>query len=123
MARYRLFFRRTFGNRFTRIILTKRGVGLSVGVPGFRRSVHSSGRQTTTVGIPHTGIYWRKSEVSSKAQTTLPPRSGSQSGASTKAGWYVDPLGRYEFRYWDGSAWTARVSSAELITIDDDFGT
>ncbi len=26
------------------------------------------------------------------------------------AGWYADPAGRYELRYWDGSAWTEHVS-------------
>lgn len=28
------------------------------------------------------------------------------------AGWYADPSGRYELRYWDGSAWTEHVSRA-----------
>jgi hypothetical protein len=26
------------------------------------------------------------------------------------AAWYPDPLGRYEYRYWDGRQWTADVS-------------
>jgi hypothetical protein len=28
------------------------------------------------------------------------------------AGWYADPAGRFELRYWDGSAWTEHVSRA-----------
>jgi hypothetical protein len=28
------------------------------------------------------------------------------------AGWYADPSGRYELRYWDGLAWTEHVSRA-----------
>lgn len=28
------------------------------------------------------------------------------------AGWYADPAGRYELRYWDGSSWTEHVSRA-----------
>lgn len=28
------------------------------------------------------------------------------------AGWYADPSGRYELRYWDGAAWTEHVSRA-----------
>jgi hypothetical protein len=28
------------------------------------------------------------------------------------AGWYADPSGRYELRYWDGGAWTEHVSRA-----------
>jgi len=26
------------------------------------------------------------------------------------AGWYADPSGRFELRYWDGTAWTEHVS-------------
>jgi hypothetical protein len=29
---------------------------------------------------------------------------------STPAGWYPDPSGRYEMRYWDGDKWTEHVS-------------
>lgn len=29
---------------------------------------------------------------------------------STPAGWYPDPSGRFEMRYWDGSAWTEHVA-------------
>jgi hypothetical protein len=35
------------------------------------------------------------------------------------AGWYGDPVGRHEFRYWDGGVWTARVADAG-VTGDDD---
>jgi hypothetical protein len=28
------------------------------------------------------------------------------------AGWYADPSGRFELRYWDGTAWTEHVSRA-----------
>jgi hypothetical protein len=31
---------------------------------------------------------------------------------SVPAGWYADPSGRYELRYWDGGAWTEHVSRA-----------
>jgi len=36
------------------------------------------------------------------------------------AGWYRDPSGRYPLRYWDGTGWTAHVSSANGVaqTID-----
>jgi hypothetical protein len=26
------------------------------------------------------------------------------------AGWYADPSGRFELRYWDGNQWTEHVS-------------
>ncbi len=32
--------------------------------------------------------------------------------SAVPAGWYADPSGRYELRYWDGSAWTEHVSRA-----------
>lgn len=32
--------------------------------------------------------------------------------SAVPAGWYADPSGRYELRYWDGTAWTEHVSRA-----------
>jgi tetratricopeptide (TPR) repeat protein len=43
-----------------RLNLSKTGVGVSAGIPGLRYSVHSSGRRTKTVGLPGTGVYYRK---------------------------------------------------------------
>ena len=37
---------------------------------------------------------------------------GSAVESSVPAGWYADPSGRYELRYWDGGAWTEHVSRA-----------
>lgn len=38
----------------------------------------------------------------------------------TTPGWYPDPAGRYEYRFWDGSDWTANVSrSGEQLTDPD----
>lgn len=31
---------------------------------------------------------------------------------SVPAGWYADPAGRFELRYWDSTAWTEHVSRA-----------
>jgi len=28
------------------------------------------------------------------------------------AGWYADPAGRFDLRYWDGGTWTEHVSRA-----------
>lgn len=38
--------------------LGKNGMSVSTGVPGFRKTFHSSGRVTTSVGIPGTGLYY-----------------------------------------------------------------
>lgn len=36
----------------------------------------------------------------------------------TPAGWYPDPLGRFDHRYWDGTAWTEHVSRDGRQEID-----
>ncbi len=33
-------------------------------------------------------------------------------------GWYHDPLGRYQFRYWDEGAWTTHVSHNGMVCVD-----
>ena len=51
----------------------------------------------------------------SASTTTGRSRAGRQPQPATPsvpAGWYADPAGRYELRYWDGSAWTEHVSRA-----------
>jgi tetratricopeptide (TPR) repeat protein len=57
-----------------RLNLSKTGVGISAGVPGARYSVHSSGRTVKTVGVPGTGVYYRKDSYSKSGRT-----SGSRS--------------------------------------------
>ncbi len=34
----------------------------------------------------------------------------SAPAATVPAGWYADPSGRFELRYWDGSQWTEHVA-------------
>jgi hypothetical protein len=38
--------------------------------------------------------------------------------ALTPAGWYPDPAGRFDIRYWDGQTWTERVMTEEQPTVD-----
>ena len=38
--------------------LSKGGVGVSAGVPGFRKSINTKGQTTTTISIPGTGLYY-----------------------------------------------------------------
>lgn len=75
MAAFHLRYRRSIGNRFGRVNFTKTGIGYSVGVPGFRYSSHSSGRRTTTVGLPGTGLSWRKQETRTASQEVTPQES------------------------------------------------
>ncbi|MGD9997231.1 MAG: DUF2510 domain-containing protein [Ilumatobacteraceae bacterium] len=50
----------------------------------------------------------------SPAATTYSPAPAAAPAAtpSVPAGWYADPAGRFELRYWDGSTWTEHVSRA-----------
>ena len=43
------------------------------------------------------------------------PAAAAPAAAATPAvpaGWYADPAGRFELRYWDGGTWTEHVSRA-----------
>lgn len=54
-----LRFRRTISlGKGLRLNVGKNGVSISAGIPGFRKTIHSSGRVTTTVGIPGSGLYY-----------------------------------------------------------------
>jgi len=37
------------------------------------------------------------------------------------ADWYIDPLGRFDGRFFDGERWTERVSDDGVLVIDTDF--
>jgi Protein of unknown function (DUF2510) len=47
-----------------------------------------------------------------------PPQA---TGGSTTAGWYADPSGRHEFRYWDGASWTHEVSKQGVRSQDGGY--
>lgn len=46
------------------------------------------------------------------ASAAVQPSAPASTAPSVPAGWYADPSGRYELRYWDGTAWTEHVSRA-----------
>ena len=43
--------------------------------------------------------------------SALPSRAVTYESGTHEAGWYPDPSGRHEHRYWDGSKWTEHVAS------------
>ena len=49
-----------------RLNFGKTGMSVSVGAPGFRKTFHTSGKVTTSVGIPGTGIYYVDTKNPSK---------------------------------------------------------
>ncbi|MFT4866542.1 MAG: hypothetical protein ACI8RE_002740 [Ilumatobacter sp.] len=46
------------------------------------------------------------------AEQAVEATAGAAPESGVPAGWYADPSGRYELRYWDGNAWTEHVSRA-----------
>ncbi len=58
--------------------LTKTGVGLTVGGKGAHYSVHSSGRRTTSVGIPGTGLYYQNRTGGSSRKSVDTPHNVGQ---------------------------------------------
>lgn len=48
------------------------------------------------------------------------PKGGldATSSGQAQAGWFADPTGRHELRYWDSSAWTSHVSDAGVTATD-----
>ncbi|MFS0574039.1 DUF4236 domain-containing protein [Sporosarcina sp. 179-K 3D1 HS] len=65
--RMRKSFTITKGVRMT---VSKTGVGVSIGTRGLRHSIHSSGRRTSTIGIPGSGISYVKTSSGKKKRTT-----------------------------------------------------
>ncbi len=41
-----------------------------------------------------------------------------QPGSSQPAGWYNDPYGRFQLRYWGGTAWTEHVTTNGVQQVD-----
>lgn len=39
-------------------------------------------------------------------------------GGAAKPDWYEDPMGRHQYRYWDGTAWTADVADSGQASTD-----
>jgi hypothetical protein len=51
-------FRRSKTIGPVRTTISKKGIGSSIGVPGFRVGVSPDGRKFWSVGIPGTGLYY-----------------------------------------------------------------
>lgn len=64
--------------------LSKGGVGVSFGKKGLRQSINSSGRATTTIGIPGTGVYYTKSanvkKLANKAKDAISGKKEDKKG-------------------------------------------
>ena len=70
----------------------------------------SSAPATVIAGI---GDYSSSSPAAAApAYQAAPAAAPAAATPSVPAGWYADPAGRFELRYWDGGTWTEHVSRA-----------
>ena len=69
-----------------RLNISKKSVGISAGVKGYRKSINSSGRVTTSIGVPGTGVSYVKTEnLKSKKKKTVSSRVSSTAAAPAPA--------------------------------------
>ncbi|MCU1392899.1 MAG: hypothetical protein JWM34_1327 [Ilumatobacteraceae bacterium] len=61
-----------------------------------------SSAQTTAAAQP----------VAAQPAAAYTPAPAAAATPSVPAGWYADPAGRFDLRYWDGTTWTEHVSRA-----------
>ena len=50
--------------------------------------------------------------ASTESRRSAGEQAATAAASAAPAGWYADPSGRYELRYWDGNQWTEHVSRA-----------
>jgi hypothetical protein len=68
----------------------------------------STSTSTSTSGAY--GAYGAAEPTPAAAPVSTPVTPEPAPVVTTPAGWYPDPSGRFELRYWDGVAWTEHVS-------------
>ena len=71
-----------------------------------RAAVTAEVSTPSVVSTPATSATWSSTTASSVGDAAAP------------ANWYPDPAGRFELRYWNGSAWTEHVSRNGQQSID-----
>jgi hypothetical protein len=69
-------FRKVFRSGPFRTTVSKGGVGMSWGIPGFRFGISPSGRKYISIGIPGTGLYFIK-YLDSKSNSQKPQTKGN----------------------------------------------
>jgi hypothetical protein len=65
-------------------------------------------------GFPF-GLIWTPVAIvqNARARSKL---SGLMSEGAADPGWYKDPTGHHQTRYWDGTKWTDQVSDTQVST-------
>lgn len=86
--------------------------------------VANSAATAAAVNAPTTSATWGATTATTSASTPVVTSAINTSVASSvgdaaaPANWYPDPAGRFELRYWNGSAWTEHVSRNGQQSID-----
>ena len=89
-----------------------------------RAAVTAQVSTPTVVSTPATSATWSSTTASTAASTPVVTSAANTSVASSvgdaaaPANWYADPAGRFELRYWNGSAWTEHVSRNGQQSVD-----
>ncbi len=83
-------------------------VGTIDEIEAFYRRVRTHNLCAGWWGFP-AGLIWNPMAMRSNKKAMANIRGLAASGA-VAANWYPDPTGRHGVRYWDGTAWTDRVS-------------
>ncbi len=89
-----------------------------------RAAVTAQVSTPSVVSTPATSATWSSTTASTAASTPVVTSAVNTSVASSvgdaaaPANWYADPAGRYELRYWNGSAWTEHVSRNGQQSVD-----
>ena len=104
----------------------KTGMSVSTGVPGFRKTFHTSGRVTTSVGIPGTGLYYvdtkntktqnnRRNTQTRQENSTYYPESTTYSAPETLAGDYSVPIQSNDYISEPSNYESSRPIESEVV--------
>ncbi|MGZ4805095.1 MAG: DUF2510 domain-containing protein [Ilumatobacteraceae bacterium] len=67
---------------------------------------------TTAAATPATAAPTPTPAPAATPAAAAPAAAAPTPTPAVPAGWYADPAGRFELRYWDGGTWTEHVSRA-----------
>jgi hypothetical protein len=90
-----------------------------------RAAVTAQVSSPSVASTPATSATWSSTTASTAPVSTPVVTSAvntsvasSVGDAAAPANWYADPAGRFELRYWNGSAWTEHVSRNGQQSVD-----
>ena len=94
-------------------------------ITAFARRAAVTAQVATPAATPATSATWSSTTTSTAPVSTPVVTSAvntsvasSVGDAAAPANWYADPAGRFELRYWNGSAWTEHVSRNGQQSVD-----